>query len=119
NHPQSCAVDVSDAEGDGDTGARGGDGADGAPWLEDAEWREIVPVSPLGPHARHVFDVTTPHEATHLRLRIHPDGGVARLRAYGRVTDAGWRQAGVRWLDTAGAPVAAEALAFCCGSRRW
>jgi OHCU decarboxylase len=54
-----------------------------------------------------------------MRLRIHPDGGVARLRAFGRVTADGWRRAGVRWLDTSPDIEAAGALAFCCGARRW
>jgi allantoicase len=78
-----------------------------------------VATSPLGPHARHVFDVVEPRQATHLRLRIHPDGGVARLRAYGRVTTDGWRRAGARWIDAAPETDAAAALALCCGAGRW
>jgi allantoicase len=104
NHPLACAVDVCDAPV--------------AP-AEDTAWHEVVAASPLGPHARHVFDVAAPRPATHLRLRIHPDGGVARLRAHGRVTGDGWRRAGVRWIDAAPEADAAETLAFCCGSRRW
>jgi len=106
NHPETCAVEICDAP---DT--------KGAP-ADDAPWHEIVAASPLGPHARHVFDVAEPRPATHLRLVIHPDGGVARLRAYGRVTTDGWRRAGVRWLDAA-PENAAQALAFCCGAARW
>ncbi len=48
-------------------------------------WREILPRSALRADARHVFEkeLQSPGEATHLRLNIYPDGGVARLRAFG------------------------------------
>jgi allantoicase len=82
-------------------------------------WRTLVPASPLGPHARHSFTVTDRRPVTHLRLAIHPDGGVSRLRALGRVSEVGWRRWGVRWLNAlATEPAAAELLA-CCGSRAW
>ena len=47
--------------------------------LEDG-WSEVVPATKLGPHDRFVFPIDPP-SATHLRLNIHPDGGLARLRA--------------------------------------
>lgn len=46
-------------------------------------WATIVPESPLQPHGRHHFDVGDPRIATHVRLNIYPDGGVARLRLIG------------------------------------
>jgi allantoicase len=49
----------------------------------DANWMMLVAETALQPHARHVFDVDAP-EATHVRLSIYPDGGVARLRVIGR-----------------------------------
>ncbi|MBW3604466.1 MAG: allantoicase [Actinobacteria bacterium] len=108
NHPQSCAVDACHRPARGDQLA-----------ITDEDWREVVPTTPLGQHARHVFDVTDPQPATHVRLRIHPDGGVARLRVRGRVTDEGWRRAGVRWLDAATEAEARAAFAHCCGASRW
>ncbi len=109
NHPQSCAVDACRRP------AIDGDQLE----ITDDAWHEVVARTPLGPHARHVFDVDDPRPATHVRLRIHPDGGVARLRVVGRVTDDGWRRAGVRWLDAATRPAARAALTRCCGSTRW
>ena len=50
-----------------------------------ADWREIVAEQPVEPHARHRFDDLTSIPATHVRLNIYPDGGVARLRVFGRV----------------------------------
>jgi allantoicase len=50
-----------------------------------ATWRPLVPNTPLQPHSRHAFDdVVDRVPATHVRLNIFPDGGVARLRLFGR-----------------------------------
>jgi allantoicase len=50
------------------------------------EWQELVPHTPLQPHTRHRFSSeVTARNATHVRLNIYPDGGVARLRLFGRV----------------------------------
>jgi allantoicase len=47
-------------------------------------WTEIVSRSKLQPHARHRFPARRGAPATHVRLNIYPDGGVARLRLFGR-----------------------------------
>jgi allantoicase len=49
-----------------------------------ASWRPLVAESPLQPHTRQAFDVMNSNSATHVRLNIYPDGGVARLRLIGR-----------------------------------
>jgi allantoicase len=50
------------------------------------EWRELLPRTDLQPHARHRFEreLHATEGATHVRLDIFPDGGVARLRVFGR-----------------------------------
>jgi allantoicase len=53
--------------------------------LDGARWHQIVPRSPLTGDAQHVFEVSPRHRYSHVRLRIFPDGGVARLRVHGRV----------------------------------
>ncbi|HEX2313268.1 MAG TPA: allantoicase [Thermomonospora sp.] len=53
--------------------------------LGDADWVEIVPTSPLSGDAVHEFAVNVERRFTHVRLNIHPDGGVARLRVHGEV----------------------------------
>jgi allantoicase len=50
-----------------------------------ATWRPLVPETALQPHTRHAFDPVAATPATHVRLNIYPDGGVARLRLIGRV----------------------------------
>jgi allantoicase len=70
NAPGSCAVDACAA------GAWAG---------EATAWRPLLARTPLEPHTVHEHAVQAEGAASHLRLTIHPDGGVARLRAYGRV----------------------------------
>ena len=49
-------------------------------------WRELLPRTDLQPHTRHRFEreIAAAESATHVRLDIYPDGGVARLRVFGR-----------------------------------
>jgi allantoicase len=70
NYPESCAVDGLWA-----------DGYPAAPELTG--WQPLVPRSPLSGDAQHLFEVSSPRRFTHVRLVIHPDGGVARLRVHG------------------------------------
>lgn len=57
---------------------------DGVPG-HNTEWSEIVPATSLKGNAHHFVPVADERAWTHLRLNIYPDGGVARLRAYGKV----------------------------------
>lgn len=62
----------------------------------DAEWREIVARVPLQPHTVHelVEELNDVGRASHVRLDIHPDGGVARLRLFGLPAGSGTAAAG-------------------------
>jgi len=74
NYPESCAIDGSDVPG--------------IPTPEEmmrAEWRELLPRTPLKGDTHNIIAVANTSAATHLRLRIYPDGGVARLRVHGEV----------------------------------
>lgn len=51
--------------------------------LTEADWRTLVPRSKLRGDTRNAFPVDTAGVVTHVRLTIHPDGGVARLRVHG------------------------------------
>lgn len=107
NHPDRCDVLALDAP-DADPDELPADG-----------WTPLVLGHPMQPHARHVIDVEEPTVATHLQLRIHPDGGVARLRARGFVTEEGWQRNTVALLDAASDDRAHEVLLACCGSTAW
>ncbi len=50
---------------------------------ENTSWMELLPVSALGGNQRNCFSVSSEGVWTHLKLNLHPDGGVARFRAYG------------------------------------
>ncbi|MDB4977535.1 MAG: Allantoicase [Myxococcaceae bacterium] len=59
--------------------------------LEQLTWMELLAQSPVRPDAQNLFAAEpTRAPVNHVRLRIYPDGGVARFRVYGRVTPE-WR----------------------------
>lgn len=50
-------------------------------------WPTLLAEQPLGPDAIHDFnDLAALGPVSHLRLNIHPDGGVSRFRAFGQRT---------------------------------
>jgi allantoicase len=51
--------------------------------LAGAAWTPLVPRSPVAGDTANPFPVGAPERFTHVRLRIYPDGGVARLRVHG------------------------------------
>ncbi len=75
NHPESARVEALDASGAGA----------GELLRDDAGWREILPRTKLVPDCVQAFEppALSSADATHVRLSIYPDGGVARLRVYG------------------------------------
>jgi len=78
NYPEACALDVCDVAG--------------LPSLDDllrAAWREVLPPARLSGASHNLIALERVPPATYLRVRIFPDGGVARLRAYGEVA-ADW-----------------------------
>jgi allantoicase len=58
--------------------------------LAEASFVELLAQSPLLPGSQNLFVAQPVGIVSHLRLNIFPDGGVARFRAYGRVS-AAWR----------------------------
>jgi allantoicase len=67
---------------------RGVDTRTGA--LDDpGSWFDLLPPVQLAPDTPHRFPVPVDRAATHVRLDIFPDGGMARLRLHGRPDPAG------------------------------
>lgn len=52
---------------------------------DTAGWEQLLPQTPVDADARHRWDDVPEKGGTHVRLNIYPDGGVARLRLFGRV----------------------------------
>jgi allantoicase len=75
NYPESCSIEVCRAEDDAS--------------LDSINWQELLPNSKLQAHTRHVFvdELKDCGAATHVRFNIYPDGGVSRLRLYGRISE--------------------------------
>jgi allantoicase len=75
NAPGSCWLEGASAPLAGDE-----------PPPDDTRWTPLLAQTPLQPHARHAWESEVqPHgPVTHVRISIHPDGGVARLRLLGR-----------------------------------
>jgi allantoicase len=58
--------------------------------LDDpTDWFDLLPPVPLAPDTPHRFRLGPAPAATHVRMDILPDGGMARLRLHGRPDEAG------------------------------
>ena len=64
---------------------------EGAPHAT-TQWTEILAHVPLAGNQHNYFEVSADATWTHLKLNIFPDGGVARLRAWGQV-EVDWSSA--------------------------
>jgi OHCU decarboxylase len=84
-----------------------------------AEWKMLLPETPLEADAQHHWGDLSPSPATHVRLNIYPDGGVARLRLFGRAVRVKQSATSVRDVNSMSADRAAVLLVDCCGSSRW
>ena len=76
NYPEQCSLEACAVDGQPDVEQLS---------HESVEWREVLPVSDLRGDSQNPFQVQDAGRATHLRFKIFPDGGVARLRIYGEV----------------------------------
>ncbi len=50
---------------------------------DTTQWHTILDTSAVAPNSHNYFEIDDDRSWSHLRLNIYPDGGVARLRAYG------------------------------------
>lgn len=53
-------------------------------YLEENFWEELLPVKRVHPNCTNLFRVEGKEIFTHIRLNIFPDGGIARIRLFGR-----------------------------------
>ena len=76
NYPEHCSLEACSL--------------DGLPTLEsltseEIQWTQILPQLPLSGDTQNPFVIENEQRMTHLRFKIYPDGGVARLRVFGEV----------------------------------
>src|SRR5580704_17622601 len=89
NQPDSASLQIMDV-----------DPAAGRSLADERAWRDLLPRVRLLPDTPHRFRVDG-GPATHVRLNIFPDGGVARLRLYGSLAEDGLAAVRRRWAETA------------------
>jgi allantoicase len=102
NYPEHCSMEgcVAAPETDVETLL-----APSTPWIE------ILQKQPLQGDSQNLFPIGSSVAFTHLRLHIHPDGGVARFRVHGEVVPD-WRRSGglANELDLAAVEHSGEVL---------
>ena len=74
NYPDSCSIEG--CSGDNDDAVING----------KVEWQTILPQQKLGADAEHEFvkEIVSTSVHSHVRLNIFPDGGISRLRLFGK-----------------------------------
>jgi len=83
NYPDRCSIEACDDRPETDVETL----------LASDNWFEILSESPLRGDSENLFEIDSAFAFSHLRLRIFPDGGVARFRVHGEpVPD--WRRQG-------------------------
>jgi allantoicase len=83
-------------------------------------WEDVLPNTKLKANHRHVFTrLQHAGVATHVRFQIVPDGGVSRLRVFGRAHVPADRTKSLERFNRLPRQRALQALLDCCGSKRW
>ena len=77
NYPESCNIQAAFVKG----------GTDSQIATQSLYWRELLPSQKLQMHNEHTFieQIRELGPITHVRLNIFPDGGVSRLRLFGKL----------------------------------
>ena len=77
NFPEFCEIESCQADNDPSPALLEG---------PTTKWNSLLSKSPLSGDTRNLFPLAASDRTTHLRLKIYPDGGVARLRVHGEVS---------------------------------
>jgi allantoicase len=83
NAPEEVRLLAADAREVPESAAEAGFGLP----IPDLPWREVLPLTRVQPDTRHRFRLDGAGVATHVRLDVIPDGGLARLRVHGEIID--------------------------------
>jgi allantoicase len=77
NYPDSCSIQAAFVKG----------GTDSQIETQSLFWRELLPSQKLQMHAEHEFSeqIKALGPITHVRVNVFPDGGISRLRLFGKV----------------------------------
>jgi allantoicase len=109
NFPESCSLEACSNES-----------SDGSAFLESA-WKPLLERTKLKANHRHAFrgQLAESGSVTHVRFNIFPDGGVNRLRLFGRAERPEERLKGIELFNHISRARARKDLLDCCGSKKW
>jgi allantoicase len=110
NFPDSCSLQICNAKNE----------TLDATSIESFNWEELLPKTNLNPNHRHIFGKFSLNSAaTHARFHIYPDGGVSRLRLFGRAEIISDPAASLQRLNRLPKKKAVKIFLDCCGSTKW
>lgn len=111
NFPESCSLETLHAP----------HAANAQSLASSPEWKPLLARTLLRANSRHFFARQLLHTAaaTHARFNIFPDGGVSRLRLFGRPERPEDTLKGLDLFNHLPRAKALEALLDCCGSKKW
>jgi allantoicase len=110
NFPESCSLEACFSEGAN------------ALAIADSAWKQLLSRTKLKAHYRHAFRaelLCDAGAATHVRFSIYPDGGINRLRLFGRAERPEERMKGIERFNNISRVAARKELIDCCGSKKW
>src|SRR5579863_1262358 len=88
--------------------------------IASQDWQEILPMTKLKANHRHIFKVHRhTNAATHVRFQIYPDGGVSRLRVFGKPETAETSADGLARYNHLPRRTAIKSVLDCCGCKKW
>ena len=110
NYPDSCALQAASTE----------EPAIDVSNASPLNWEELLPDTKLKANHRHVFaKLQHPGVATYVRFQIFPDGGVSRLRLFGRAHVPADHKKSLEKFNRLPHQRALRALLDCCGAPKW
>ena len=89
---------------------------------KDDEWQRLLSSHPVLPNTEHVYssqELTEQSQTRWVRLNLHPDGGVSRLRVWGELSSEGLVECRLRYLNSASPGELREIFRAVCHSDRW
>jgi allantoicase len=110
NFPESCSMEACSAP----------DAASDAFLALPQTWKELLPRFKLKSNHLHVLkNLQDAGVTSHVRFHIYPDGGVSRLRIFGRAEVTEERVTAVARFNRLSREQALKALLECCGAAQW
>jgi allantoicase len=110
NFPDTCSLEICNAT----------NATVDASTVDSLSWQEALPKTKLKPNYRHIFNkLASTNIATHARFHIYPDGGVSRLRLFGRAQISVNPAASLDRFNRLSRKLAVKHLLDCCGSEKW